>query len=112
MRLPGTPVLSILLGSLLTRLPLLLVWLIGIFVAVTRWDRHPRASLLVTVGLAIQLVLGLLDVGFNALVPSLAEARIAVPLAVVYGAYSAVRSLISAAGWGLVLAAVFVDRSK
>lgn len=39
--------------------PLLIVWGIGILVALTRWRRHPRVSLLVTAGLlilAIQMV--------------------------------------------------------
>ena len=108
----GIPTLSNLLGGLLTQLPVLAVLLVGVLLAVTRWSRHPRASALLLAGLAIQLVMGLLGLGLSAVLPwlvgSIPGARVGVILQLV----TIVRSLISAVGWGLVLAAVFADRGE
>lgn len=107
----GTPVLSNILGGLLSQLPVLAVLLVGVLLAVTRWSRHPRASALLLAGLGVQLILGLLGVGLNALVPWLAAMRSGARIALLLGAYNVVRSLISAVGWGLVIAAVFAERN-
>ena len=39
-----------LLSNYLILLPPLLVWFVGLVFALVRWRRHPRASLLVTIG--------------------------------------------------------------
>jgi hypothetical protein len=45
-----------LINPLLYRLPLFLLWCIGIVIAVLRWKRHPRVSSFAVVGLLILLV--------------------------------------------------------
>jgi hypothetical protein len=42
--------------QLLPQLPLYLVWLIGLFLALVRWRRHPMPSLLATIAFVLFLV--------------------------------------------------------
>ena len=58
------------LFAYLSRLPLFLVWLIGVIVALKQRRQHPEVSQLVLVALAILLVGHAID---NALSPNLAE---------------------------------------
>ncbi len=108
----GTPVLSSLLGGLLAQLPVLAVLLVGLLLVIMRWGRHPRASALLVAGLAIHLVVGLLALGLNAMLPWLAGSIPGARVGVILQLVTVVRSLISAVGWGLVLAAVFADRGE
>lgn len=109
---PSIPVLTNLLGGLLTQLPVLLVWVVGILLAVTRWGRHPRVSALLVAGLAIYVGMTLLAAGLNATVPWFASTRPAAYVGLLLGIVSVGRSFIGAVAWGLVLAAVFADRSE
>jgi hypothetical protein len=56
-----------LITPLLYRLPLFLLWLIGTVIAIIRWKRHPRVSLLAIIGF---LVLSF-STFFTALLPPL-----------------------------------------
>ena len=44
------------LPTLLTQVPLMLVMIVGIVLALTSWQRHPRVSALLIIALALQLV--------------------------------------------------------
>jgi len=83
-------------------LPYLVVDLVALALAVSRWNRHPMASMFLAVGTVLRLVTMLskivlvrLFIGADAL-----------------GLAYALSGLVSAAGAGLTVAAVFADREK
>jgi len=102
-------------GVILTQLPQYLVWVAGAVVALARWQRHPRVSLLVLIGVALLLVDSLAGVGFNAATGALLAWRatrgnVGVLRGLLQGC-RAVFSIVAAIGFGLVLGAVFVERA-
>jgi len=103
------------LGVLLAQLPQYLVWAVGAVVALARWQRHPRASLLVLIGLALLLADSLAGAGLtaasNALITWRAMRGNLGAFRGVVQACRAVFSMVAAAGFGLLLAAVFVERA-
>ena len=112
MSFPGIPVLANLFGGLPTQLPVLLVWAVGIVLAVAHWRRHPRVSALLVAGLAIYMVATLLVAFLNATTPWFAARRPTAHVGLLLGIASVGRSFIGAVAWGLALAAVFVDRNE
>jgi hypothetical protein len=99
--------------AILAQIPVLIVWLVGIVLAVARWSRHPRVSLIAVIGLAILAVQAVLSSFVFpwlqvALMRSMAFPRMGL-LATVAQAFGA---LVRALGWGLVLAAVFLGRES
>jgi len=99
------------LQQLLGTLPIVIAMFVGLVLAVTRRDRHPRASLYTTIGVAA----GLLNVVLGFVVQAWLHQRSADGLGysdmgMVFAASTAVRGLLSAAAWGFLLAAVFADR--
>jgi uncharacterized membrane protein YfcA len=96
-------------SSLLTRLPLLIVYGVAIGYAVVRWDKHPQVSLLVVLavaGLTLQLVVGTF---VSTWVPMRLRAagRTTSDLAAFYSLYGVVSGVLSAGFWGMVVAALF-----
>ena len=98
-----------LMSNVIVQLPLFLLWLGGIAWALRTWRNHPRVSLLVTIGLALQLVDSLAASVTYALMPMLIEK---------YGysmqSYSWIsmfvtggRALTSTAAWAVILVAMF-----
>jgi hypothetical protein len=95
-----------------TQLPLYVVWLIGIIVAVVRWSKHPRASLLALCGLLIFLVWGLgsallgpwIQMTLLHSAPGLDRMGLLIRLGDLLGA------LVRGAAWVMVIAAIFWGR--
>ncbi|MCC6337973.1 MAG: hypothetical protein IT380_28770 [Myxococcales bacterium] len=83
-------------------LPHLIVDLVALTLAVSRWSRHPMASMFLAVGTVLRLVTMLSNVFLARLFVS-GDAM---------GAAFALSGLVSAAGAGLTVAAVFADREK
>ena len=108
----GPATLSNIVTSLLTQAPVLLVMLIGLVLALTRWRRHPRASAFLAAGIAILFLGVLFGAMLNGALPWLASRTGGSRLGALVGAVSLVRSFVTAGAWGLVLAAVFADRAK
>lgn len=105
-------ILVIMLGSLLVRLPILLIWLVGVIIAIVRWQRHPRTSLMLVLGLAILTLASLIGVFWEAWLPQ-GAARIGVSrIGALASVYGIVQALISAVGWVLVIIAVFSKRPE
>src|SRR5512141_647840 len=104
------------LSVLLFQLPILLVWLVGLVLAVIYWKRHPRVSLLAIigiVGLLISTMLGSLAslwmpmiCAQNGYPGGLQQYALLMPLNTFAG------SLLSAAFWVLVIIAIFFGRKK
>ncbi len=98
--------------SLLPRLALWLVWLVAVVLAIRGWSRHPRASLLAVIAVAIFFLDSLLGLGgtffLNRFIENsrLGGARISAIL----GMFGAVQLLINVVGWGFAVAAMFADR--
>ncbi|GMU63239.1 MAG: hypothetical protein AMXMBFR34_50020 [Myxococcaceae bacterium] len=89
------------LVGLVSGLPHLVVDLVALALAVSRWSRHPMASMFLAVGTVLRLVSLLSNV-------VLARAFGVEAIALIYG----VSGLLSAVGAALTVAAVFADRDK
>lgn len=95
------------------RLPYILVCVAGLVVALMRWSRHPRTSLLTLLGSAILLVSSLATIVVYDLV-SLAINRWEVAMeqaSTLFTATSFVAFTVDAIGVGFLLAAVFRKRA-
>ncbi|HNT73600.1 MAG TPA: hypothetical protein PKH77_01135 [Anaerolineae bacterium] len=105
----GMPGIVAVLGNLLTRLPLILVWLVMGILAVVRWDRHPRKSLLTLLAVVIlflQAVVGtFLNIRLSLLMSTSGASRIALWLTLL----NIGGALVSAGAWGLLAAALFME---
>ncbi len=97
------------LTSLLTSLPLLITWIVGIIIAIVRWKKAPRRSLLALLALVIIMGVHIVSVVFNNSFYLLASingmeyqliSTISVIVSIVFG-------LVDAISWVLVLLAIF-----
>jgi hypothetical protein len=101
------------LAQLLMQLPFFLVCLLGLILAAVFWRRSPAASVLTMLGILIHLVV----VAVQIVVPQyLVAAREDMNwtlenLGRVLSVVNVISSLVRAAGFGLLLAAVFTGRS-
>ncbi|MCK6625680.1 MAG: hypothetical protein L6R45_10960 [Anaerolineae bacterium] len=95
--------------SCLGQSPLILVWLAGLFLVVTRWERYPRVSLFLLIAILIEFV---------ALMSSLFFAMGLIPwfyqqgwgagqIGTAVAASGIFHSILSAVAWGLVIFAAF-----
>jgi hypothetical protein len=94
--------------------PLLLVWLGGLFIALGRWQRHPRVSLLTVILCAVLVGESLLGTFFYAWLPGfmLERGNSATTMGLIFAVVGGVRSLIHAALWGLALFIIFRGRAE
>lgn len=94
-------------GSLLSQVPVYLVWLAGFFLAVLRWRRHPRISMLVAIAMGIFLVSGVGVSLFNAFLPAIAHSTGTSMrgISILISAVSIGRILLSVIGFSLLIAA-------
>lgn len=84
-------------------LPYLVIDVVALVLAVARWNKHPKVSMLVAVATALQLLVrGLFMVG------PLLMARLGGPPSL--HLFSALASLLGAVGLALLVAAVFAER--
>jgi hypothetical protein len=93
--------------QLAPRTPVLLVWIVGIGLAASRWQRHPRVSALATVALARAMLLTLGNVGFTVSLPFMARTQNVGQIGLLSTVVGVVTFVVDAVLWGLVLAAIF-----
>ena len=106
-----TPMISAVV-ALAPTIPVMLVWVVGIVVALTQLGARPRAAGFALVGLGGTLVTHLVMVPVQVLLPAyFASTGELDQLSMVFGVISVVSSLLHAVWWGLVVAAVFVGES-
>jgi hypothetical protein len=105
-------ILGSILQNLAVQLPVFLAWVVGLVLAITRWQRYPRAARLLTASLALFLILGVLGGVAQPLLIRWLSRSGALRIGWVLAIYGLVRSLIAAAGWGLLFAAVFAGRAS
>lgn len=90
--------------SLIDDVPLFICWLMGLRVAILRWNRHPEVSMLAVTGIGLLLAINVIwQVAFMAMLMSQSFGRTGMALDVV-------AVLCTAAGWALVLVAVLGRR--
>jgi hypothetical protein len=100
------------LGSLIARLPLFIVWIVAVVLAVSRWEKHRTVSILVLIAVVVELVLAVVGTAASVMLPrwmmerGLEHIRVASAMSLV----GAGQSAISAVCWGLVIAAAFMKR--
>ena len=104
---------SQLLTSLLAVGPLLLVNAVGFVLAVVYWKRHPRASVLLVIGLGVLIVVPVVDIIVSTLgYPWLFGSARSVTIRTVLPVIRVFWSILTAAGHGLIIWAVLADRRK
>jgi hypothetical protein len=98
---------------LIVQIPLILVWLVGIIIAIARWKKHPRISLLSVIAITGLLFLSIAGNYLGMWLPVMLRANNwnISRIGVINTAVGFVRSLLSAILWGLILAAIFSKRN-
>ncbi|MEJ2710449.1 MAG: hypothetical protein P8074_22750 [Anaerolineales bacterium] len=99
-----------LLSTYLIQIPVFLVWLVGLAIAVIRWRRHPRVSLLVTSGLLLFFLRALTVPLFRLWIQQRAAETFQVGIQ--FSALNLGSALVGALAWVLILAAVFSQRRQ
>lgn len=107
--------IAIFFSTLFPQLPILLIWIVGIGLAVSRWKRHPQVSRLALIGLSGLLILTIISSVTSALLLPLVG-RGEVEQGVFVGVNLGL-SLLRTVMWGLVVTAVFgwrrpIDRGR
>ena len=100
---------TLLLNGLTARLPFILILLIGFIIALMRWSKHPRVSLLVSLMFAVE-VLVVLPLSLAAVfIPTfyLSGYYLVRSHGLIQGALNMLPTLASTAVWILALAAIF-----
>lgn len=101
-------------SSCLPQLPLILVWLVGIVLAVTRWQRHPKVSMLALIALILTLLETIVSNFLSIWLPIMLteQGTSATQIGTIFGVWRFIASLVGAVIWGLVLAAIFRWRDE
>jgi hypothetical protein len=102
------------LGLFLVQLPVFIVWLVGIILSVVYWRRHPKVSLLALIAITAFFVTSLFGSALTTWLPIMLQRRgwAMTRLSAVLAIVSLVRSIVNAALWGLLIAAIFGWRSE
>jgi hypothetical protein len=98
---------------MLAAAPILLVNTVGIVLAVVYWRRHPHASVLLVLGLGVLIIVPVIDIvvstlGYPWLFRNARSATVRTVLSVIRVFWS----ILTAAGYGLLVSAVLADRRK
>lgn len=103
-----------LVRDLLVRSPVYLLCLAGLALALVRWPRHPKVSVLVCLGLGLLLLFSLaLPVIYGVLPKVLGDqGRSVEEQMAVYSILGFVSSFVNAVALSLLVAAVFIDRRR
>ena len=99
---------------LMTQLPVILVWIVGVILALFYRKRYPKISLMALAAIVIVFVNSAAGAILNLYLALTLQARgwSANQTSLVSTAGVIVQSLIAAVAWGLVLAAIFGERNK
>lgn len=100
--------------SCVAQSPLLLVWVGGLFLALTRWEQHPRTSMFILIAIGLEFV---------ALVSSLFLVAWGVPwlsqqgwgassIGLALTASTLFHAILSAVAWGLLIYVLFYERDS
>ncbi len=101
--------LQALLFSLIPSLPMLIVEVIGIILAINRWQRHPRASAMIVTGLSLMAAASLASNGIRLWLTMNGPVS---SIVTIYGAIGLASSVFHAAGVTLLLCGAFANRPE
>ncbi len=99
--------------SFIIQLPFLMVYVAVLIMAILRQKKFPQVTTLVIVSMAVFILSNLLSMSIGYL-PALLKGNfmMARPVSAVVGYASLITGIISAAGWVLLTAAVFIGRKS
>ena len=102
------------LAAIAMATPVIIVWVIGIAMALSRWRRHPRVSLFALIGCAVMVVITIVSRFLTISLPAMMAHRgwTFSQLGPIFTAIGVVTSLISAGAWALVICAIFGWRDQ
>jgi hypothetical protein len=97
------------LSALATYTPVIIVWVIGIALALSRWRRHPRVSQLALIAIAISIVNLVVNRFLVSWLPMAMRDSgwTTTQIGSIFAAIGIITSLIGAVAWALVLCAIF-----
>lgn len=101
----------VLLQSVALRAPSLIIGCIGLWFAITRYKRHPRASTYAAIGFAVQLVAVLAFIGTQIWMRSVAGAGGASEVASAVATWNLINYALGSIALATLALAVFVDRA-
>ncbi|MBL8914957.1 MAG: hypothetical protein JNM17_29900 [Archangium sp.] len=108
----STDLLMAVLTSLLGSAPVLIAYLVGVIVAVTKWNAHPRPAMFAASGAGLLLITTFIArIAFTVLPMRMrSDGMSAAQLTPMLTGMGIVSGLLHAVGVGLMIGAIFVDR--
>lgn len=108
------PIIRNALTQLSTTLPVMIAWLVGIIIAIVRWKKNPKTSLLTLIGLVILMGVHIILSVFNTSFYYLASINgmKGTTVRVIQIVVQIVLSLVASGGWVLLLVALFGKPKK
>lgn len=85
------------------------VWVIGLILAIVRWRKSPRKSILVLIGLSIMVLGGLTDIAQNFIYSNISDMMNYISLIQVF---SIAGVFFDTLGWVLCIIAIFIPDKK
>lgn len=100
--------------NILGQLPLLIVWLVGMILAVKNWQAYPKVSLLALIGFVTLILQSIVFSVVSMLLPEfLRQSSFSTSeIGMYFSVFGLVRSFFSAISWGFIVAAIFTYRYK
>ena len=102
-----------LLAQYAIQAPMLLVWLVGMALALLWWQRAPKVALATCVACGLFLLDALIGAAISVALPSMLieQGRSSAQIGTAFGLIGIFRSLLHAALWAAVLFAIFSGRA-
>jgi hypothetical protein len=102
------------LSAIAISTPLIIVWVIGIVLALSRWQRHPRVSKFALIACAVMIINTVANRSLTIWMPLAMRdyGWTAVQIGLFFSAIGIITSLISATAWTLVICAIFGWRDQ
>ena len=102
------------LSTIVISLPAIIVWVIGIALALSRWRRHPRVSQFALIACAVMIINTVANRSLTIWMPLAMRdyGWTAVQIGSFFSAIGIISSLISATAWTLVICAIFGWRDQ
>lgn len=95
-------------------LPVIIVWVIGIALALSRWRRHPRVSQFALIACAVMIINTVVSRSLTVWMPLAMRdyGWTTAQIGSIFTAIGIISALISAAAWALVICAIFGWRDQ
>src|SRR5215813_13682037 len=102
------------LSTIVISLPAIIVWVIGIALALSRWRRHPRVSQLALIACAVMIINTVANRSLTIWMPLAMRnyGWTTVQVGSIFTAIGIITGLISATAWALVICAIFGWRDQ